>query len=160
MAGDLTASVGARIEDIMTSARQAAEALQREVEEASARRATEVRLEAEEDARRIRAAAEAEAQRHLEDARRRVQAFADARVRRIAELTDELVAAADGLPAQLDGALAVRRQVDDLIAALGTAAEQAAREAARPAIKLPSIDETRAPGETHQQGDADEAARA
>ncbi|HEY8585013.1 MAG TPA: hypothetical protein VIL49_18790 [Capillimicrobium sp.] len=41
MGGDLTASVGARVEEIMTSARQTAEALAREV-----------RLGAEEDAGR------------------------------------------------------------------------------------------------------------
>ena len=35
MAGDLTASVGARVEEIMATAQQAAENLQREVEEAS-----------------------------------------------------------------------------------------------------------------------------
>ncbi len=33
----------------------------------------------------------------------------------------------------------MRRQVDELIVALGAAAEQAAREAGRPAIKLPEI---------------------
>jgi hypothetical protein len=145
MAGDLTASVGARVEEIMASARQAGEALQREVEEAAARRAAEVRLSAEEDARQVLAAAQDQAQRHLEESRRRVQAFADARVRRIAELTDALTAAADGLPEKLAEATQVRRQVDELIVALGAAAEQAAREAGRPAIKLPEIGSAQPP---------------
>jgi len=141
MAGDLTASVGARVEEIMATARQAAEALQREVEEAAARRATEVRLEAERDAHHIRAQAEADAARHLEEARRHVQSFADARVRRISELTDELIAASENIPGRLDEAANVRRQIDELIVALGAAAEQAAREAGRPAIRLPGIAE-------------------
>lgn len=139
MAGDLTASVGARVEEIMASARLAGEALQREMEAAAAQRAAEVRLAADTDARQVLAAAQAEAQRHLDESQRRVQAFADARVRRIAELTDGLMAAAEGLPEKLAEATRVRRQVDDLIVALCAAAEQAAREAGRPAIKLPEI---------------------
>jgi F-type H+-transporting ATPase subunit b len=141
MSGDLSASVGARVEEIMASARQAAEALQREVEEAAARRATEVRLEAERDAQRIREQAQAEAGRHLAEAHARVQAFADARVRRITELTDALIAAAETIPTRLGEAVDVRRQVDELIVALGAAAEQAAREAGRPAIRLPGVGE-------------------
>jgi hypothetical protein len=39
----------------------------------------------------------------------------------------------------------VRRQVDELIVALGAAAEQAAREAGRPAIKLPDIGSVQPP---------------
>ena len=93
------------------------------------------------DARRIRAEAESEAARHLEEARRQVQAFADARVRRITEISDSLIAAAEAIPARLEQAADVRRQIDELIVALGAAAEQAAREAARPAIRLPGIPE-------------------
>lgn len=130
MASDATSSVGARVEEIMASAQRAADDLQREVEDATARRAAEVRL-----------AAETEAQRHLADARGRVDAFAEARIRRIVELTAELTAAAEGIAGRLGDAVEMRRQVDELISALGTAAQQAAREADRPPIRLPGIDE-------------------
>src|SRR3954452_16698132 len=104
MAGDLTASVGARVDEIMATAQQAAEALQREIEDAVAKRAGDVRLEAERDAQRIRAAAEAQAAQHLEEARRQVQSFADARVRRITDITDALIAAAESIPGRLEDA--------------------------------------------------------
>lgn len=137
MAGDVTSSVGARVEEIMASARAAADELQHEVEQATAERATAVRLAAADDAQMTLARAEEQAERYLADARRRIDAFAEARIRRITELTDDLSAAAADLPARLADATQVRRQVDELIAALGNAAEQAAREADRPSIRLP-----------------------
>ncbi len=155
MSGEAGSSLGARVEEVLASARQAAAQLQREVEEASAQRAIEVRLEAENDALRLRSQAVDEARRYLEDARRRVDAFADARIRRITELTDALAEAAANLPERMAEAVAVRRQIDELIIALGAAAEQAAREADRPAIDLPRVGEP-PPGPAHATDPAPE----
>ena len=80
------------------------------------------------DAVRIRAQAERDAEEILTDARRRAEAFADARISRLRELSDRLITAAEALDRRLADAGEVRRQLDELVAALGTAAARAARD--------------------------------
>jgi hypothetical protein len=82
------------------------------------------------DATRIRAQAEREAAEILAEARRRADAFAEARIARLRELSDRLITAAAGLDRRLSDAADVSRQLDELVAALGAAAERAARDEA------------------------------
>jgi len=89
--------------------------------------------EAEAEAARIRAEAEQEAAELLDAARRRADAFADARIGRLRELTDRLVATAETVEQRFGQATEVKAQLDDLVAALGAAAERAAREQDAPA---------------------------
>lgn len=78
------------------------------------------------EAERIRREAEA----YADATRRRADAFAEARIRRLRELSDRLIATAETVDRRFGEALAIRAQLDELIVALGAAAERAAREAA------------------------------
>lgn len=89
--------------------------------------------EATADAARIRAEAEREAAAYLEVARRRADAFAEARIARLRELSDRLIATAETVEQRFEDATVVKRQLDDLVAALGAAAERAAQETHAPA---------------------------
>jgi hypothetical protein len=74
------------------------------------------------DAQRTRREAEA----YAEAARRRADAFAEARIRRLRELSDRLIATAEAVDRRFGEALAIKEQLDDLVAALGAAAQRAA----------------------------------
>ena len=76
------------------------------------------------EAQRIRR----EAEEYADAARRRADAFAEARIRRIRELSDRLIATAETVDRRFGEALALREQLEELAAALGAAAERAARE--------------------------------
>jgi hypothetical protein len=76
------------------------------------------------DAARIRR----EAEEYAEATRRRADAFAEARVRRLRELSDRLIATAEEVDRRFGEALSIKEQLDDLAAALGEAAERAARD--------------------------------
>ena len=78
--------------------------------------------------------AEREAAAYAEAARRRVDAFAEARIRRLRELSDRLIATAETVERRFGEAAAIKEQLDDLVAALGAAAERAAEEARQPWI--------------------------
>lgn len=136
----LAASVNERISQIMSDAESAATSLQREVEEATARRAAEVRSQAEADAERIRRAAEARAGQYLDEQRRRVDAWAENRIRRMQELSDGLAARTEAILPHLAEAERTRQALEALTAAIGVAAQRAAAEADRPAIRLPGVD--------------------
>jgi hypothetical protein len=82
-----------------------------------------------------------EAEEYAEATRRRADAFAEARIRRLRELSDRLIATAEAVDRRFGEALALREQLDELAAALGVAAERAARELAAP----PAPDEQPAP---------------
>jgi hypothetical protein len=86
------------------------------------------------EAERIRREAEA----YADAARRRADAFAEARIRRLRELSDRLIATAETVDRRFGEALAIREQLDELVVALGAAAERAAREAA--AEQSPVVD--------------------
>ncbi len=77
-----------------------------------------------EDAERIRR----EAEEYAEAARRRADAFAEARIRRLRELSDRLIATAETVDRRFGEAVAIKDQLDELVAALGAAAQRAARE--------------------------------
>ena len=76
------------------------------------------------EAERIRREAEA----YADAARRRADAFAEARIRRLRELSDRLVATAETVDRRFGEAVAIKEQLDELVAALGAAAQRAARE--------------------------------
>ena len=80
--------------------------------------------DAQEEAARIRREAEA----YADATRRRADAIAEARIRRLRELTDRLIATADTVDRRFGEAIEVKEQLDDLILALGLAADNAARE--------------------------------
>lgn len=80
------------------------------------------------DAARIRAEAEREAAAYVDAARRRADAFAEARIARLRELSDRLIATAETVERRFEDAAVVKRQLDDLVTALGAAAERAARD--------------------------------
>ena len=69
-----------------------------------------------------------EAEEYADATRRRADAFAEARIRRVRELTDRLVATAETVDRRFGEALALKEQLDDLVAALAAAAERAARD--------------------------------
>lgn len=83
----------------------------------------------EREAARLREEARAEAAGYLADARRRADDLVAERQRRIAELSDELIAKSDAVIARLDDAVPVRQGFENLVRALGDAAERLAREA-------------------------------
>jgi len=132
----LTDSLGARVQDIMEAAHKAASDLRREVEAETARRATEVRLGAEDRAHAILADAELRAAQYLEQCRMAADAFAGERIQRLASLSESLIQSAGAIHTGLTAADAVRRQLEVLIGALGAAAEEAAREASAAPIEL------------------------
>lgn len=97
------------------------------------------------DAARIRAQAEREAAAYVDAARRRADAFAEERIARLRELSDRLIATAETVESRFADATVVKRQLDDLVAALGAAAERVAVErAAWPAIEPAAPAEPRA----------------
>jgi uroporphyrinogen-III synthase len=69
-----------------------------------------------------------EAEQYADAARRRADAFAEARIRRLRELSDRLIATAETVDRRFGEAVAIKEQLDDLVAALGAAAQRAARE--------------------------------
>ena len=70
-----------------------------------------------------------EAEEYADAARRRADAFAEARIRRLRELSDRLIATSEAVDRRFGEAVAIKQQLDDLVAALGEAARLAAREA-------------------------------
>lgn len=83
----------------------------------------------EREATRLREEARAEATAYLDDARRRADDLVAERQRRISALSDELVAKSEAVIARLDDAGPVRQGFENLVRALGDAAERLAREA-------------------------------
>jgi hypothetical protein len=93
------------------------------------RRVAAILESVESEAARVRDQARGEAAGYLEDARRRADALVAERQRRIAELSDELVAGAEAVVARLEDAGPVRAGFEDLVRALGDAAERLGEEA-------------------------------
>lgn len=131
--------VDQHVREILAVAEAAARDLQREVEEASVIRGTELRAAAERDAQAIRLAAQRQAADYLEDCRRRSEAFAVGRITRLQDLSDGLLARAEAIRGRLPEAEELHENLQDLVAALASAARAAATEAARPAIDLPPL---------------------
>jgi len=82
----------------------------------------------EREAARLREDAQAEAARYSDAARRRADDLVEQRRRRIAELSDELIAKSEAVVARLDDAAPVRAGFENLVRALGDAAERLANE--------------------------------
>ncbi|MEA2412687.1 MAG: hypothetical protein QOC77_3248 [Thermoleophilaceae bacterium] len=111
--------------------------------------ATAIRHEAEQQAQIKRRAAEGERQRFLEQAKAEAEALLDERMKRISELSDALIEGAEQILMRIDGAAEVKRQLETMVHALASAAEDLAaesgfpREAPRPrpvAVKEEPVD--------------------
>lgn len=83
----------------------------------------------EREAARLREEARVEAGAYLDNARRRADGLVAERQRRIGELSDELIAKSEAVIARLDDAAPVRQGFENLVRALGDAAERLAHEA-------------------------------
>lgn len=83
----------------------------------------------EREAARLREEARVEATAYLDNARRRADGLVAERQRRIGELSDELIAKSEAVIARLDDAAPVRQGFENLVRALGDAAERLAHEA-------------------------------
>jgi ribonuclease Y len=121
-------SVASKIEAIYADAERSANALREEIEQAARKRADEVEAASQRKAAQVRAEAEAQAAQYLADCRARIDAFAEQRIRRLTELTEELIEQAEGIQERFEAADTVKRQLYDLVAALGRTAEVVARE--------------------------------
>ena len=82
----------------------------------------------EREASRLRDEAQAEAARYGENARRHADGLVAERQRRISELSDELIAKSEAVVARLDDAAPVRQGFENLVRALGDAAERLSHE--------------------------------
>jgi len=82
----------------------------------------------EREAGTLREQARQEAAQYLDHARHRADRLVEERQRRIAELSDDLLSKADAVVARLDDAAPVRQGFENLVRALGDAAERLARE--------------------------------
>ena len=82
----------------------------------------------ETEAARLREETHQEAARYLDEVRRYADGLVIERRRRIAELSDELVSKSEAVVARLDDAVPVRQGFENLVRALGDAAERLARE--------------------------------
>ena len=111
----VSTEVAERVRALLAAAEEAAGAL---------------RHEAEQDAQMRRRAVDEEARRTLEEARRDADVFLQQRQRRIAELSDTIIERAEQILARLDRAEDVRRQLQDLVDALGRTAQELSVDAA------------------------------
>jgi DNA anti-recombination protein RmuC len=134
---DVTASVAARVQSVLSAAEREATELQREVERSAEQRATEILLDAERQGQQMLSEADELARAHLEETRARLDAYAADRIQRIHAATERLLAAAEGLAERFEEALAARRSLADLMSALGGAAEDAAAEVRGPLPPVP-----------------------
>ncbi|HEX8122484.1 MAG TPA: hypothetical protein VF549_14580 [Solirubrobacteraceae bacterium] len=80
-----------------------------------------------------------EAEEYADAARRRADAFAEARIRRLRELSDRLIATAETVDRRFGEAVAIREQLDELVAALGEAARRAAQDLAGEPEQAPPV---------------------
>lgn len=135
----LAAAVASQIESVVAAAEQAANEFRRQVETTAKEQADRTRDSAEADARRIRQEAATWAAEYLADSKRIIDEFTSERVARISALTDELIQGAESLQRRFSDAQNVRRQVYDLISALGAVAESIARESHAEAPELPVL---------------------
>ena len=93
------------------------------------RRVSSILDAVEREAGRLRGEATDEAQRYLDYSRRRADDLVAERQRRIAELSDEIITKAEAVVGRLEDAAPVREGFDNLVRALGDAAERLAQEA-------------------------------
>ncbi len=148
--------VAARIERIVEAAERAAYEFRREVEGAAQEEAGRMREAAEAESRRIRHEAATQAAEYLQDSRRIVDEFAAERIAHISAVTDKLIEQTEQVHHGFAQAEVVRRQIYDLIGALGAVAEAIAGEAqsADPALPEPpgSASGAASPGAPSDEG--------
>ncbi|MFL5822939.1 MAG: hypothetical protein ACJ764_05800 [Solirubrobacteraceae bacterium] len=145
----LAAAVASQIEAVVAAAEQAANEFRRQVESSAKQQADRTRQEAEAEARRIRQEAATWAAEYLADSKRIIDEFTAERIGRISGVTDELIQGAESVQRRFSEAQNVRRQMYDLISALGAAAEAIALEAQVSPPALPAAGtETPAEGGT------------
>lgn len=147
-AESISPGVADRVEQIVGAAERAADNFRRESELQASQRAAELREAAEIESARLRRDAEAEAAAYLIETRRRIDAFASERIGAISELTERLIDQADSVARRFDAAEQARRQVYDLITALGESAKIVADEAGRTDPPIPAYP-AGAPGDDH-----------
>lgn len=133
----LAAAVASQIEAVVAAAEQAANEFRRQVETTAQEHATRTREAAETDARRIRQEAATWAAEYLADSKRIIDEFTTERLTKISGLTDELIQGAESMQRRFSEAQTVRRQLYDLISALGAVAEAITLEAHVAAPDLP-----------------------
>jgi vacuolar-type H+-ATPase subunit H len=125
---ELIPNLSERVQEIITAAVEAAGRLRDDLEKEAAQHADTLRSTAETDARRIRDEAEADVTTYVRDARTRIQTFANERIARLAAVTDRLIDQSDQLQQRFEAAEVARKQIYELIAAIGSVAEQLAHE--------------------------------
>lgn len=101
----------------------------RSIVSAAESEAARIRYEAEHDAQQRLREAETQSLRFLDDAKRRADSLVDERVRRIRDLSEQVVERSQNLFERIDNASELRQQLDDLVQALGEAAQRVAGEA-------------------------------
>jgi hypothetical protein len=143
---DVTSSVAARVQSVLSAAEREASALHAEVEATAERRATEILLAAERQGQELIAEADEQARAHHEETRARLDAYAADRIQRIHAATERLLGAAEGLAAQFEEALAARNSLGELLGALGEAAEAAAAQIRGPLPPVPPPPRAPRPG--------------
>lgn len=85
----------------------------------------------EQEAAQLRLESRAEAREYLHASRDRADQLVEVRQERISQLTDELIEKAEAVVARLEDAAPVREGFDNLVRALGSAAERLSHEAER-----------------------------
>lgn len=119
------------------------------------RRVSSILDAVEREAARLRDDASEEAHRYLDYSRRRADSLVAERQQRIAELSDEIIAKAEAVVGKLDDAAPVREGFENLVRALGDAAERLSAEAerTRPDFDPPAFHDeaVQAPGPAQQQ---------
>jgi hypothetical protein len=95
------------------------------------RRVSSILDAVEQEAARLREDARKQAEAYLSDARRRADELVAERHGRIAELSDELVAKSEAILDGLEEAAPVRQSFENLVRALGDAADRLSEEAER-----------------------------
>lgn len=83
----------------------------------------------EQEAEQLRLESQAEARQYLHASRDRADQLVEVRQQRIGQLTDELIEKAEAVISRLEGAAPVRAGFDNLVRALGNAAERLSQEA-------------------------------
>ncbi len=135
--GDVTASVAARVQSVLSTAEREATALQREVEATAQRRATELLVDAEREAERILREAEAAAEAYRKEARERLDAWVGERIGRLHATSERLRVAAEEIAERLDEAGEARRSLAALVDALGEAARETTQGGVEPVPPVP-----------------------
>lgn len=125
----IAADVANRVRQIVSSAERVAAEIQSAADERAQRQSADVRAEAEADAARIRRDAEATVQSWLDESRERIDALTRQRIARMDHLTQDLIAHCEAIQVRFAAATTIRTQVQEVLVALGNAAEQLSREA-------------------------------